>query len=160
TPPSVNFLPLYVPAPKGPDKAGMAWCALYNINPAICSTDSFDAKSFARTSAGSRQSSYLSRCPFLLRSLKVSPPTVNIFTPDLDEYPSVGPCGFFISIIPDVSLDLLARVHNRPDEDAMVREFRGKTISNAETPIMTGKILTCNFFFIIIGLKPAAQAIV
>src|ERR1019366_8815182 len=70
------------------------------MSPAIWSIDIFDARSLALSLTGTRQSSYLSSLPFLFRSLKASPFTVSIFTPDWLEYPKVGPLGFFTKMNP------------------------------------------------------------
>src|SRR5450432_267661 len=70
------------------------------MRPAICSIVIFEARSFALSSTGKRQSSYLSSLPFLFRSLKERPSTVSILTPDWPQYPSVGPLGFFTRINP------------------------------------------------------------
>ena len=64
------------------DTIGLDWCALYNIKPAICSTDIFAAKSFALIFTFNRQSSYSSTTAFLLRSLKGKPSFKIIFIPE------------------------------------------------------------------------------
>ena len=78
------------PPPPRPPPAALSFfkrVVLMSMKPTFCSTDIFDNKSLARSSLLRRQSSYLSSCPFLFRSLNCMPFTVSSFA---ERVPSRG----------------------------------------------------------------------